>query len=423
MAFKIIKNAEPQESTYGAESLYRVPMQAVKGALTEAAGFAGDYAKTINDLLADPITKHGFGQETVPYEQTAIGKLLPTTEQHEGTINKEVPFLKPRNKLEEYAQDIGKDTAALFLPGRAFRMGRYAFSPMRSLGIAVGANTVGKGVELWSGDKEKGDMAKKGTMLALSLLNPTSAKNISQNLYQDAARALPQNATVNANNFMTRLNNLENRILQGRPPANVAPSERFVLNQIENFRNLVQNGQMSMRTLVAQKRSFNEELQRNLFELPDRASKARARELAQEISHATRDTMRQYGTNNPQWWQLQQSADQAHGAIQQSNFISNVLGKFMKGKPEALSHVFGIGIPAGVAYGSTMGAGAILTGYQSAKIGWRMIHSPELRRHYARVLGAAAADNPTIVHKELDEFQEKLQEKEDKSKNKFKIKR
>ena len=53
-------------------------------------------------------------------------------------------------------------------------------TPFRSLGIATAANVAGTGTELWTGDKSKGDTVRNGTMLALSLLNPTSAKNIAK---------------------------------------------------------------------------------------------------------------------------------------------------------------------------------------------------------------------------------------------------
>lgn len=419
---EIIQKQPSKESTIGMDATYRIPAVSATGVAAELPGIFGDIAKTVNDLVAAPLTKHVFGLEPVSYEESPIGKLLPTTEQHKRNIEEAIPFLKPKNDVEKFSQNIATDTAGLFLPGRVLRMDRYAMTPFRSLGIATAANTAGKGTELWTGDKSKGDTVRNGTMLALSLLNPTSARNISQNLYRSAHNLLPQNATVNATNFIQRLTDLETRILRGRPRENLSASERFVLDNIDRFRNLSQNNQMNMQSLVAQRRSFNEELQRNLFELPDRATRARARELATEISHASRDAMRQYGQTNPQWWQFQQSADRAHGAISQSNYISRVLERFMRGRPEGLAHLFGIGIPAGIGgLISGPGAGASIAAYQAAKVGTRIVRSPELRNHYARVVAAAASDNPKLIHKELDELEKKIEKEQDKSKNKFKI--
>lgn len=421
MPFKIIQKESTNEPSLDLESAYRIPALQAAGIAASLPGIFGDVAKTANDLIAVPLTKHVFGQESVPYEETAFGKLLPTTEQHKKTLEKNIPFLKPKNKLEEFSQNIAQDAASLFLPGGIFRMGRYAMTPLRSLGISIGANVAGTGTELWTSDKAKGNMVRGGTMLALSLFNPTTANNISSNLYRSARNSLPENAAVSGINLQARLNNLENRILQQRPIENLAPSERFVVDQINNFRNLIQNGQINMSALVGQRRSFNEILQRNLFELPDRTSRARARELAQEISHATRETMRQYGRQNPRWLQFQEGADEAHAAIQQSNYISRVLQNFMKGRPEGIAHAFGIGLPTAGAFFSPLGSGTALGAYQAGKIMTRVIRSPELRRHYAKVIAAAAADNPKLINKELDQFEKKIEKEEDKSKNKFKI--
>lgn len=421
MPFKIIQKQPPKESTIGLETAYRIPAVAATGVASAIPGVFGDIAKTVNDLLLNPASKKGLGRELPSYEQSTLGKILPTTAQHKKTIEKNIPFLKPKNHLEKFSQNIAEDTASLFLPGKYFKMGKYAFSPYRSLAIATSANIGGKGTELWTGDKSKGDMVKSGMMLFLSFLNPTYANNIKSNLFSSADNLLPQNATVPSISQMTKLNTLENKILQGRPAANVAASEKFVLDEINKFRKLDQNGQMNMRSLVAQKRSFNEELSNNLFELTDRSSKARARELATEISHATRDTMRQYGQTNPQWLKYQEAADKAHGAIAESNYISRILEKFMKGRPEGLAHLFGITLPTAGAYFSPLGTGAAVSLYQATKIAARAVKSPELRKHYAKVVGAASADNPKLIHKELDELEDKLEKEQDKSKNKFKI--
>jgi hypothetical protein len=421
MPYKIVQKKPSKESTVGIETAYRAPVLAATGAAATLPGVFGDIAKGVNDLVAAPITKHVFRQKPVPYEETYIGKALPTTAQHKKTLEENIPFLKPKNKLEEFTQDIAMDTAALFLPGKAFKMGKYAFSPFRSLSIATAANTLGKGAELWTGDKSKGDMTKSGSMVVLSLLSPTSASNISQNLYKSAQNSLPANASTRSASLTNKLTNLENKILTGRPVQNLAPSEKFVIDQIDKFRNLEKNGRISIESLVAQKRSLNEELQKVLFDVPEKAAKSRARQLATEISNAAKGTMAEYGQQNPQWWKFQQAADQAYGAMAQSNYLSRVLEKFMRGRPEALAHVFGIGIPAGVGMVSAPGAIGTLAAYQGTKLGTRIVKSPELRNHYAKVLGAAAADNPKLIHKELDELEEKIEKSEDKSKNKYKI--
>jgi hypothetical protein len=217
------------------------------------------------------------------------------------------------------------------------------------------------------------------------------------------------------------LNSLSNKILQGRPGSNVAPSEKFVLDEIDKFKSLINNNRINMSSLVAQKRSFNEELQNNLFKLTDKASRTRAKTLAKQISHDVRDTMQEYGKANPEWWKYQSSADEAFGAIEQSNYISRILQKYLHGKSSALTHLFGVGIPSASAHLTGPFATSIgVTAYIASKLGHRVLRSKALKTHYAKVIAAAATDNPKIIHKKIDELEQAIKEDEKKKPGKYK---
>lgn len=420
MGFRLLPET-PQPAAMGSvEKAGRIGLQGVSGAAAALPGFAGNTMKAINDWVAAPISKALTGS-SVPYEETTIGKVLPTTEQHKKNLEEGIPYLKPRNKIEKFSRDLSSDAAELFLPGKAFKMGGYAFSPVRSLAISLAANLAGEGTTQFTGDEKKGQMVKSGTMMFLSLFNPTSAKNVVSNLYNKAEAALPQQATHSAASLLTRLSELENKILKGRSPQVVAGSEKFVLDEINKVRSLVQGGRINIPALRAQKRSFNEELGKSLFNIANRGEKARARELAQGIGHAMKDTMKQYGTQNPKWWKLQQSADTAASAMYKSNYVSRVLEKFMKGRPEDMAHAFGIAVPAAGAYFSPAGALVTTLGYQTAKLGTRIAKSKDLAKHYAKVTAAALSENPKLINKELDEFQSKIEKEEKKRKNKYKL--
>jgi len=262
MPYKLLKE-ESNESPYSLKTLSRLPTQAISGAAAALPGSIGNIGEFLHETVANPVAK-ALGGEEVSYEKSPIGKLLPTTKTHLKNLE-QIDYLKPKNKVEKFVRDLSQDTTELFLPGKMFKMGKYAFSPLRSLGISLGANTVGEGVGQFSGDESKGEMAKRGTMLGLSLLNPTSANHVAKNLYQTAERLLPPQAAVHAGKMTNSLNNLENKILRGRPAGNVSSSEKFVLDHISNFRNLIQNGHINMPQLVAQKRSFSEELGKKDF--------------------------------------------------------------------------------------------------------------------------------------------------------------
>jgi len=427
MAYKIkshdLDKSEEDEPSFlesSFETIKRLPKVSAAGAGSAIAGTVASPFELAN--LGARGVQALAGQKSLPYEETPVSKLFPTTEQHLKTIHQAFPSTKPRNRVEKFAQDITKDTLSLFTPGKLFKFGKYALTPFRSLGISLGANTVGLGTEKFTGSEEKGELAKSGTMLGLSLFNPTTANAIKSNLYKSADALLPKSATISSSSTMNKFNNLEHTILNNRPRTNLAPSEEFVLKEIDKFKALDQAGQFNVSSLVSQKRSLNEELTKALYTLPDRGTRARARELASSILGISKDAMEQYGLQNPQWWKLQSSADQAASAIYKSNFISRALEKVMKGKPEGFAHLFGVSLPFAGALVSAPSAAAATGAYLGAKYFTRIVKSPELRKHYAKVVGTAVAENvpEKKLKKEVDDFEKKLNKS---AGGKFKIKK
>lgn len=419
MAYKLIPDQKKNESNLNISSISKTAGRSAAigaGAAASAIpGTIGNIFSTANEFVARPLYKAISGNEGVPYEQTDIGKIFPTTETHIENLEKTFPFFKPKNEIEKFSRDVVRDATELFTPGKIFKAQKYAFSPLRSLGISLGSNVAGEGVSSFTGDESKGKNVKNGMMLVASLFNPMTAKQYAQNLYQKAEKFLPSSAMGNALPLTKKLNDLESRILRGRSKENVSSSEKFVLDSVEKFKKLVEGGQVNMHSLTAQKRSFNEDLQNNLFNIQNRAEKARARELAQGILSATKDTMKEYGKINPKWMEAQFGADEAFSVISKSNYISRTLEKFMKGRPEALAHLFGLGLPAGIAFVNPIGGAASVATYQAAKLAHRVSKSPVLRKHYSRVVNSALMGNQKAINSELDSMQEEIS-KEDKKK-------
>lgn len=420
MAFKLLSDS-PKESSFNKESIHRLPSQAAAGALSALPGFAGNIGEFINETVARPVTGAITGKRTLPYEETYLGKILPTTATHKKRLEEAIPYLKPKNKIEKFVNDISTDTAELFLPGKVLKAGKYAMSPLRSLGVSVAANTLGELTHQYTGDEKKAALAKGGTMLMLSLFNKPKAESIASDLYKKAQSILPANAATNATRLETNLNNLKSNILKGRKPRDAAGSEKFVLDEADKVLRQIQNGQVNVNTLVAAKRSLNENLQKFVFESSDKSARAGARKLAKRINGEISGAMEQYGQTNPEWWSQQKSADQAFGAINQSNYISRLLERFTKGRPEGLAHLFGA---TGQLATSLVSGPAAIGGfsiYQGYKLMHRIIKSPELRKHYAKVLFSSLTENPKIINKEVEDLQNSLEKDRGKKGHKYKI--
>ncbi len=103
MPFKILPET-PKPSSLNAESIHRFPAQALKSASTSAVGLPGDILSLpyagVNKLVSS------LGGQNVPYEQSFLGKALPTSETLSKGLERDVPYLKPKNKVEQF---IGKD--------------------------------------------------------------------------------------------------------------------------------------------------------------------------------------------------------------------------------------------------------------------------------------------------------------------------
>jgi hypothetical protein len=380
-----------------------LPAQLGTRALTTVAGAPGDLFKTINDIAAGPLTKAITGS-SVPYEQTGVGKVLRTSEELQSRLESHFPSLKPKSKLEKGAGDVLQNTIDLLLPQRYLKMGKYALSPQRALGISGIANLGKEVTELWTGSKEKGENVKSGLLIAGALFNPQTAKKISNELYDKANQLLQPGSLMNTTNLNRNLDALERKVLNGRNYSQLADSEKFVIDEINKVMQSSASGTAPVETITSIKRSLNENLNKQIY-------KARTKHMAKQINGDLRKSMEEYGRINPEWWEYQKAADQASGAIAQSNYISRGLEKALKGRTHGLEYIFGIGAPAGFSLLSPIGAAAGATAYHAAKIGHRMIKSPELLKHYLKVAGAAASGNQKAVHKELDEFEKELKKK------------
>lgn len=410
MAFKILPE-EDKPSSLNAESLHRLPAQAAKGIVSQAIGLPGDVASVLN-IPAGYISEKVTGQKAVPYEETQLNKIFPTSVQHKNNLEEGIPYLKPKNKIESFVSEVTSDATGLALPGGLLtRAGLRGTPALRGLYSSLAANIAGEGTTQFTGDPELGSKVKTGAMLLTSLFNKPTAQAEVANQYQRADRLLPANATTDATRLEGRLTGLRNRVLQGRQPADLAPSEAFVIDEADTILRQIQNGQISVPTLRAALRSLNERLQQAVFQAPNRATRTRARALATEINQASNQTLAQYGQTNPEWWRAFSSAQNAFGTMQQSNFISRFIQNNVTGNAATHGLLQALGVSSAAATG--------IVPYMASKIIYQISHDPTLARHYARIVASASAENAPLMNKEIKKLDQELEKKS--SKSKFRI--
>lgn len=404
MAYKILPEQQ-KPPTFSKESVHRLPAQAVKGAASSIVGFPGDVASLANDYVAGPLSQLITGEKAIPYEQTGIGKLLPTSHTFNKGLERDLPYLKPKNKVEEFVSDVTGDATSLFIPSKGLtKAGLKGSTAIKSFATSVGANSAGELVSDITGDPQKGAYTKMGTMFLLSSINKPKVKEEIGKLYSKADELLPKNAMVNAGNLEKDLTSLQDKILKGRRAQDLAPSEKFVIDEADKILRQIDFGEANVDTLKASLRSLNENLLKAVYEAPDKGTRTRARKMATQINRSVNNTLAEYGKINPEWYEAHKGASQAFGTMAQSEFISNFIKNNLKDTP-ALGHlVHALGISAG--------ATGLAVPYQAAKILYRISKSPVLAKHYAKVVSSAAAEDAVLMKKEAEKLNDELKKEE-----------
>lgn len=413
MAYKLLTDKEEPSSSK--ELFHRLPAQAASRVASSVVGLPGDVASILNEYVAGPISKAITGKEPLKYEETYLGKALPTSYTHQKSLEEGIPYLKPKNKLEKFVGDVASDTASLMIPGKVLTKGMPLLktSGLKNFSTALGANLFGEAVQDLTGDEKKAAYAKMGSLFSLSLLNKPSAAKMVGDLYKNAESKIPKGAKTSASSLETSLNSLKDRVLSGRKETALAPSERFVVDEANKVLSMIEEGKIGVSTAWAAKRSLNENLRGIFQSIPEKEGRNRAKTLTVQINRDLGKTIKDYGRENPEFYKNFSSADEAFSTLSKSNYISNFISSNIKHSlvTHGLLHALGVGGTA---------TGAVIP-YQAAKIMHRIIKSPTLRKYYSSVLKAASQEDVASFNRELQKLDNGLSREEGKGRKNFRI--
>lgn len=342
-----------------------------------------------------------FQKKHAPY------KLFPKSEDIRENVTKKLfgKTLEPKNKWESKADEFVSDFAALALPlpGSQLRL-------MKPALLAAGGNIASDIVGKMGGSKKEQTYAKLGTILAGSLINPGSARNLERQLYRSAEEARPMDANVNSQSLVKRSNHLEAELKKGDPKA---LSKRKSLDLISDIKSKVKNNTIDVVELEQFKRDINE-ARSGLYEefKTDKVGRKTAKRNLDSVSRLVDDTLSEYGKTNPEWESFYRPANEVHGAIAQSRRARGVIERVAKKYgmhailPALGLHHFG-GAPAigGAAATAGVGGAALLGG----EIAVKFTKSPTLRKHYMNLINAALKDDAVVVHKNLEKLKKELE--------------
>lgn len=403
MPYELISD-EPlaDEKSYGSEALRHTSRTASRIG-EQAAGFPGDILSLINDYIAGPSVSGFTGNEPIPYEELGISGFLPTSGQlrkkHEAAAGE---YVKPQNKVEKFTDDLFSDATSLFLPGK--KGTGILKSGGAALAKSVGANLAKEQVKDLTGDEKKGAYAHLGTLALLSFIDkPGAAKAISEG-FKPLESRVTQLSPVSASKLESSLNNLKSKMMKGTQ----APSEKFVIDEIDAVLSKIKGGKITPEEAWAAKRSLNEKLAKVLFEMPQKGTQVRARALATQISHELDDALKLTQKQDPKFYKDLKAWNKAYGTMAESNVVSRWVENNLKYSPVTAGLLHAFGSPIG-----TSTAGAIVP-YQIGKVIYRMATSPKLAQHYAKTMALAGVQDARAFNKQLKILDQEIQKEEKK---------
>jgi hypothetical protein len=404
------------------QELPRHAARSVSRGLETVAGLPKDLLNAQKNLILQGAEKLA-GRE-LPALRTAIEagqRMLPayymsgSQELKEGAKALSKDFLSPQNEAEELADNVVSDAVALMVPFTTKVPFWKTF--LRAGSISGVGNLVGNEVEKQTGSSEKGEYAKLGTMFLSSLMSPKglqSAHRYVGNLYEEAANAIRPSDTISANKMVSKLSSLRRQILAQRPQQALAPSEKFVVDEIDNVLGSVQRGDIPVEAAWSAKRSLNEKLDKLIFESPDRKLKARARKLATSINKELNDVLDDYGKANPAFGIPFNEAEEAFATLAKSRQLSDFVRKNARFLGSHATGTLLLEILTGHPMLALQTAGAAVGGAainRAVEVAREVAGSPTLRRHYLNAIKAAAQENAVAMNKSLSALQEELEKK------------
>lgn len=347
------------------------------------------------------------GEKQTPYEQSYLGKILPTSHTLKTGVQAEFPdYLTPQTKFEKFADDIIEDTALLWNPAaKGTQLVSKVPKLVRNFGKAIGANLGGLGVEEMTGNKTAGDLTKGGLLFLSSLLDQPSVYKQVGELYKDAEAGINASSFMDVNRDTGKLRNISDQITKGRPIKNLSENEKWVIDQVDKVKSLIKSGKLSVEQAWAQKKSLNQELQKKIYDIPWSQRKS-IRNQAKQVNGWLSDQLGKYAHQNPQFGKPFQAAEEAFGTLAKSNFISGWVKDNLKSTPltHGLIYLFG--------KGAAIGAAPLAGVAQLTKLIYRIGASPTLKNMYGKALKSAAEEDTKAFAKYFSELDKGLAEQE-----------
>lgn len=314
-------------------------------------------------------------------------------------------YLDPQSGGEEFADELIGDATALLIGRKIPTKGGFISRTFKTIAkpflVALGANVAKEGAAAMGASEGVQTATKLGTMLLLDLVGKKSANTLKKELYKDAEVLLPEGASVSAENLSRNLAALEKRLKVG----GATPSKTPVLTKLKELQAKIVDGRISMEELQEFKRDINE-VSSSLYDLP-KDVKGKLKKNFNDLRDGVKGAISEYGTQNPEWLNVWQKAEEVHSAVAQSTKVRANVQNMVKKYPHLSATVlglFGLSIGSTGAYVALPAAAAVYT----TELVTRIMKSPTLRKLYRNTITAATAENIPVMTKNMLELDKEL---------------
>jgi hypothetical protein len=375
----------PKEESFGHKVVRHTARTAARAG-EAIVGLPGDIASgalRAGNWLAEKLKMNPMDAE----EMSKILDKLPTS-QNIRSLHERVTgdYLKPQGKAEEISDEFVQDLSTLLIPVK----GKIPF--VRAFGTAVAGNLAKEGAAAIGGSEGTQQATKLGAMVLTSLINPKSANKYKDMLYSEADNLVHKNATVSARNIGSEARSLIRDLKKGGSAASKTPT----MTKAEEILKRIKGGRIEVKELTEFKKTINEARGSLYKDINlDKAGRKAGLANLNRASKIVDNGLKEYGKANPAWEKLYRSANEAHGAIVESQKASN----WIKRQIPHLKYPGTVGLIAetilapGKAAATVAGGAATIGGVKAYELSHRILNSPVLRKHYMNVWKAGLEEN------------------------------
>lgn len=363
-----LKMAQPPESS--TQSIIRnVSRAGARGAET-FMGLPHDIGQGVLGLTNLGIEKATGQESPLPKDFPGAG-----AEWYRENITKPLTgdYLEPQGNVEKGIDDVVSDFVSLMVPiGPKLGVAR----SLAAAGIGNAASWITKG---FGGSEGSQTGAKIGGMLLASAVKPRLLRTQIKDLYANAEKSIPANASTAANRIENQISSVKKILKHG----DMTPKKKFLAERVASLENKInQDGLIPVRDVWAFKRDFNDFI----------ATRGGAEELKGVEKYLTpfiktlNDTMHDYGKVNPKFnYKAITQADDIWRGINTHSKVKSFLRNTVTIKNLIVGGLFGMSHPHILSKG--IGAAAALRG---AVEGLEPIFkSNEIKKQYLKTLGSA----------------------------------